>query len=390
MLSSRRLRAVVIATAVVLLVQWRTTSGFVSPVSLSHQRSSKAVFEATLNRWRPMLSQSPFDQDTSAATDRSWIDPIVSNPSKSIQYSLLMTACGAALGPFLDSYHSAFGVLQYEEPISAVLWGTLDNPALTTAWWVPELFGLAGFIIGWLYILLDQVLEEGQDKTRPSPPSILVCISIFTLQYWLSGVLFGRMVSRETILSVMSIISTAGFLVFDRSKSGFITSVATAICGPLIEVGLLSTLQGHGGYHYTDPGETGFFPLWIVPGESTRCLLVHKLCFCLNPLQVYFLGGPAVGNLGRGFWNWLSKDASGTSSTGTGRRRRPCEVCNDSRAVPCPNCDAMGYYVTYGQSVTCNACKGRGLVMCRACFSDYNEDPYDIEAVRDFMSKLPD
>ena len=41
--------------------------------------------------------------------------------------------------------------------------------------------------------------------------------------------------------------------------------------------------------------------------------------------------------------------------------------------------------------VQCNACKGRGVVICRVCFHQYNEDPYDIDAIRELMSrKSPD
>ena len=40
--------------------------------------------------------------------------------------------------------------------------------------------------------------------------------------------------------------------------------------------------------------------------------------------------------------------------------------------------------------VTCPACKGRGLVICRDCFSLYDEDPADIEAIREKMRRMPD
>ena len=40
--------------------------------------------------------------------------------------------------------------------------------------------------------------------------------------------------------------------------------------------------------------------------------------------------------------------------------------------------------------VTCPACKGRGLVICRDCFSLYGEDPADIEAIREKMRRMPD
>lgn len=300
----------------------------------------------------------------------AWLRKITENPTRSLSFSFLMALCGAALGPFLDSYHSAFGVLKYDEPISAALWGTDAFPALTTAWWVPELFGLAGFLIGWLYILLDVILKSPDQAKSPSPPKILVGISIFTLQYWLTGIMFQSQLDRITILNIMSVVAAAGFLVFDGTMAGFITSAATALGGPLIEVGLLSlSLNGimTGGYHYNDPGETGFFPLWIAP--------------------VYFLGGPAVGNLARGFWNALS------TSSGVPKKENqvPCAVCNGTRRVPCPNCDGIGSYVaTGGRAVKCTSCRGRGFVMCRACFDRYDEDPYDIDTIRDVMSRMPD
>lgn len=162
-----------------------------------------------------------------------------------------MVFCGAALGPFLDSYHSAFGVLQYNDPINLQLWGSELRPALITSWWVPELFGLAGFIIGWLYVVLDNLLHcEKRDLT---PPIILLGVSLFTFQYWLSGVLFNMGTDRSIILEVMSLISAVMFYTLDGTLSGFLTSSATAVGGPLIEVGLLSFLK-EGGYHYTDSG----------------------------------------------------------------------------------------------------------------------------------------
>ena len=298
--------------------------------------------------------------------NQSWWSVMTNNPSRSLSFSFLMTTCGAALGPFLDSYHSAFGVLKYDQPIIATLWGSDAYPALTTTWWVPALFGLAGFLIGWLYILFDEVLQSRESATKPGPQKVLVCISIFTLQYWISGILFYAQVDRSIVLNVMSIIAATGFLVFDRTLAGLIASTATAVGGPLIEIGLLSASL-HGillsGYHYTDLGETGFFPLWIAP--------------------VYFLGGPAVGNLARAFWNGLSSKET--------KAVQPCSVCNATRRVPCPNCDGIGTYVAQGgRSVTCTSCRGRGFVICRACFERYKEDPSDIDSIRELLSRMPD
>lgn len=314
----------------------------------------------------PLTSTLWSSHNDSSGTRSSWLDPVVEDPQRSFLFSVLMTTCGAALGPFLDAYHSAFGVLQYDDPITATVWGTDKIPALTTAWWVPELFGLAGFIIGWLYVIFDNALGTVKGKREPPPSKVFIGISIFTLQYWLSGILFYNHVDRSAILNLMSLVAAIGFGVFDGTLTGFIASTATGAGGPLIEVGLLwFAAHGYlaGGYHYNDLGETGFFPLWIIP--------------------IYFLGGPANGNLARWFWKSLTKE--------TKIKRKRCQICKDTRCDVCPNCDGMGTYVaTGGRSTTCTSCKGRGYVICRACYGSFDEDPYDIDAVRDLMSRMPD
>jgi hypothetical protein len=235
------------------------------------------------------------------------------NVNKAIVFSFLLILSGAILGPLLDSYHSAFGVLHYHSPFSLQLWGGtgenvyttavesspvhIEPPALITTYWVPLLFGLAGFIIGWMYILLDTFLAEiSRDSTFFIPmkpqfhahaPIILCGIACFTFQYWLSGHLFANTgMDRSAILIVMSVYAALGYVTLDKTLSGFITSLATALGGPLIEMFLIELgRDSTWGYEYTDTGETSFFPLWILP--------------------VYFLGGSAVGNLARGLWKAL-------------------------------------------------------------------------------------
>lgn len=312
---------------------------------------------------------------------------ITSSPKRSLIFSILVALAGAALGPLLDSFHSAFGVLKYDQPLTAVLWGSVEHPALITTVWVPELFGLAGFLISWLYILLDNAgLEDTKENAKssrasttstnaPSPPKILIGISYFTFQYWLSGLLYHNGVDRSTILQIESLLAAAGFVAFDQSFAGFLTSTATALGGPLIEAGLLSMSRGGNmfgyGYHYSDLGETGFFPLWILP--------------------VYFLGGPAVGNLARGIWQALGKDLPVTETKDEPKEPPGCPVCKDTRQVPCPNCDGIGNYVaTGGRTIVCTSCRGRGFVICRACFDYYDEDPNDVGAIRELVSRMPD
>jgi len=294
---------------------------------------SKAIDSVKLSRTSTTTSTSRLSSsnDDPSNNDNSPIDAlrlITEDPKRSIIFSVLMSICGAALGPFLDSYHSAFGVLSYSEPIRFTLWGSEAYPALTTAWWVPELFGLAGFLIGWLYILFDAALLESSDDERrlPSPPKTLAGISFFTLQYWLSGILVqSNSLDRTGLLNLMSVLAAVGFLVLDGTLSGLVVSLATALGGPLIEAGLITaTTNGilSGGYHYTDLGETGFFPLWIVP--------------------VYFLGGPANGNLARVFWNALSAKEEVTETETTVADKESCNVCRGTRRTTCPNCDGVG------------------------------------------------
>jgi hypothetical protein len=268
------------------------------------------------------------DNET-VSTPNPW-SLVSENPGRSAWFSVLMAGSGALLGPFLDSYHSAFGVLQYDSPITATLWGKSDAmPALITSWWVPPLFALAGFLIGWLYILLDNFFIINEENKRivqsPSPPKILFGIAIFAFQYWLSGILYQQGFDRSIILNVMSLFAACGFWFLDGTFSGLLTSTATAIGGPLIEMVLITFTRNdmffHGtGYQYIDLGETGFFPLWIIP--------------------VYFLGGPANGNLARGFWTTLTDTLKNRDITETKietKDRSDCEVCEGSRRVPCPN-----------------------------------------------------
>jgi len=299
------------------------------------------------------------------------------DPKKTMTFSLLMALCGALLGPFLDSYHSLFGVLTYNTPLVFPILGSLgkgpDFLTCVTSLWVPPLFGLAGFLIGWLYILLDTVTQDAtQSQLHPTIPKVLVGISYFTFQYWLSGILFAHGMDRSSIFAIMSLLAAGGFLILDGTVSGFITSTATALGGPLIEVGLISSLPDSWAYHYSDAGETGFFPLWIIP--------------------VYFLGGPANGNLARGFWDALSEKSGDVTTFGMlleNKDQVPCSQCNGTRAFPCPNCDD-GTYVTYGERVMCKACRGKGRVICRECFSRYGDDPSDIENIRRIMDQIPD
>ncbi|KAJ1492195.1 hypothetical protein T484DRAFT_1772148 [Baffinella frigidus] len=56
-----------------------------------------------------------------------------------------MAISGALLGPILDGYHSAFGVLRYTVPHDVFL-GPLF--VCQSDFWVPPMFALAAVILG--------------------------------------------------------------------------------------------------------------------------------------------------------------------------------------------------------------------------------------------------
>jgi len=201
-----------------------------------------------------------------------------------------MALAGALLGPCLDGFHSRFGVLHYiNPPPFPVEVGGLE--LCQTAIWVPPLFGLAGVIIGVLYILLDAYLQSPSDSRSPGLSVVLVGIICFVLQYFASGVLLGTLGpladwSRVGQMGPFSLNFAEAALwgaallhwrVFDGTVAGFLVSLMTAIGGPLIEIGLLNA-PGAELYEYFKPDVLGI-PTWIAP--------------------VYFCGGPAVGNLAR-------------------------------------------------------------------------------------------
>ena len=297
---------------------------------------------------QPVISNNVLSNHIENRKNRSEVQQLLlstftSNPTRSILFSMCMVLSGAILGPFLDSYHSLYHVLQYDQPWTCSFFFFSSTPTsattnaplleLVTTNWVPPLFGIAGFLIGWMYILLDVYYyndnyDQNNDvavSTHPSPPKILFGIAFFTFQYWWSGVLYQSGVDRTTIFWIMSLSASFGFWTLDRTLSGGITSLATALGGPLIEVGLISLSRHdalfHGmGYHYTDLGETGYFPLWILP--------------------IYFLGGPANGNLARGYWTFLSSNVTSNSDavlSPTAPKSSSCANCNDTRCAMCPN-----------------------------------------------------
>lgn len=209
-------------------------------------------------------------------------------------FIVAMAGAGAFLGPLLDGFHSRYGVLTYHYPAPFAV-QVFNFELCQTAAWVPPLFGLAGIIIGTLYVILDGLLQSPPESLAPSGTKVLLGIACFVLQYWLSGVLLGPggvllqglalgdvpggvttwLLGGSQVL--LWILALAHWRFFDNTRTGAIVSALTALGGPLIEISILN-FPGWDVYAYALP-DILHIPSWIT--------------------AVYFCGGPAVGNLAR-------------------------------------------------------------------------------------------
>lgn len=98
--------------------------------SSSRSNSSSGEGLVLLARNRP----SPEDSDTPAAPSTPWSrarDVLLDEPAFRTLLAPMGVA-GALLGPNLDNYHSAFGVLTYKNPIELSVGGQV---LVTTDWW---------------------------------------------------------------------------------------------------------------------------------------------------------------------------------------------------------------------------------------------------------------
>ncbi|KAA8499868.1 hypothetical protein FVE85_7453 [Porphyridium purpureum] len=199
---------------------------------------------------------------------------ISSYPSSArwLRVSALNVLSGAALGPCLDNYHSAFGLLRYVTPLHV---GTSAG-AITTTWWTPLLFGFAGLTIGGgtlvLDILLTRVGDHDKGKVnmpkRASVPNVLLTISAFSGIYYMSGYLYACGMDKTDISVVLWLLTFLEFgsLVRALDVSLMAMSLLTMIAGPAAEAALIH--YGH-LYTYAVTDANGVIPWLILPRDRT-------------------------------------------------------------------------------------------------------------------------
>ena len=179
------------------------------------------------------------------------------------------------ISKYILSCIGLFGVLEYNPIGIPIQFSINGHLLLKTASWVPFLFGVAGFLMSSIIIILDDIFKTNEDTKLPSWPKILYGVSLFSGQYYLSGLMDYGLLSGTTMNVTLALVGLIGYLVFDSSISGLLLAIATAVGGPIIEIFLINIPHL---YQYTHQDFYGICS-WIP--------------------WVYFLGAPAVGNLAR-------------------------------------------------------------------------------------------
>ena len=193
----------------------------------------------------------------------------------------MMFIISAPLGMMLDNHHGLFNVLSYADNGLRLTVENNHHVYLRTALWVPALFGVAGVVMSYIILKLDQLFSITSSDNRSAPPSwshIFYGISFFSGQYYLSGLLdysLSTVDGPQTIHITLAASTMAGILLFDRSAAGVWLAALTVVAGPLAEIFIINVFHA---YQYTHADWFGVCS-WI--------------------FWIYATGAPAVGKLAR-------------------------------------------------------------------------------------------
>lgn len=188
---------------------------------------------------------------------------------------IIMYLISAPLGMSLDNYHGLFNVLNYYPNGIPITLKIFDNIILKSALWVPLMFGGAGFLMSWIGLFSDHVMNTVANIRKPKLSKVFNGIGVFASQYYISGLLDYEEYPSIIIHSILSITALLGYYIFDGSKSGFLLAILTSIIGPLTEIVLINYFHLYSYTHADIFGICSWIP-WV-----------------------YFLGASAVLNLAR-------------------------------------------------------------------------------------------
>lgn len=185
-----------------------------------------------------------------------------------------LTLVSGPLGTLLDSQHGCWNTLNYQW--FPIIIESQGHTYLKTSIWVAPMFAFAGLTMSYLTLKFDKLLETTLEKRDNSWSKVFQGIATFSLQYYLSGLLdASRTFDPNQIHVLLAAIALVNYKVFDNTKSGLLLAIATAVSGPMVEIGIINTSKI---YEYTNADFYGI-DSWIP--------------------AVYFMGGAALANLTR-------------------------------------------------------------------------------------------
>jgi len=175
---------------------------------------------------------------------------------------VIIFVLGAVLGPVGDLFHLLSGTTAYPDGFP---------------FWAPLLFGAAGLGVGLSHPMADRVLGPSSSRLRPGVRCWTYTglgLAAFLGLYCASGYLPGKTGGLRDLLLAGGAIGV--WVALDRTWQGLLLAAATALCGTLFEIGLVST----GAFYYL-PGSSNFYGVasWLP--------------------WLYVAASVAMGNLGR-------------------------------------------------------------------------------------------
>lgn len=204
------------------------------------------------------------------------------SPISSSRRAAIHALAGAVGGTAGDLCHVLSGTEGYPASMARV-------PGLPLPWWVPPLFAGAGLAIGMGIPWADRFFAP---RARPSGASVGWGLALLLSTWAASGFLpLATGGAKDIVITAAAIVAWG---LFDRTRSGILLGLVTAVAGTSAEA-----LQIHlGRFHYM-PAATNLVgvPSWLP--------------------QLYFCASIAVGNFGR----WLAFDP--LDERGSGRVASP-------------------------------------------------------------------
>jgi hypothetical protein len=121
---------------------------------------------------------------------------------------------------------------------------------------------------------------------NPTWPKVLYGISMFSAQYYISGLLDYTMINSTLINAILAIAAIVGYIFFDGSTAGFLLACATATGGPLAEIFLINIPHLYQYTHADFMGICTWIP-WVYFLGMYVCMYVYIYLHIYMYIYIY-------------------------------------------------------------------------------------------------------